>query len=209
MIYLLTYQRWQQGKTARRELGLGGHMGQLRCWSRRVCHWPVSPVRFRPAPPALTGFCSFIKTPAEWEGRLGYPSRAQFGPVAQLAEHPAHNRVLFGSTPNGATTFTKGGDSSVSKVTELPYKSPYCSVCGKPLPRGRTRKCYACRPPRKYKPIKKPEPNLPYSLEDRAAQAVAYGLSYGRLMAIIESGGDLPPLKKSIVWPAGSDHAGE
>ena len=99
----------------------------------------------------------------------------------------------------------------MSKVTVLPYKSPYCSVCGKPLPKGRSRKCYACQPQRgnHHKPAPGPALDQPYTLNDRVAQADAYGLSYGNFMAIIENGWKLPPLRHPIRWPEGSKHAGE
>lgn len=96
----------------------------------------------------------------------------------------------------------------MSKITVLPYQSPRCSICGRALPRGRTRKCYICLPPRTYKRAA-PRPDLPYTLEDRVAQADAYGLSYGRFMAIIHHGGALPPLKHQVIWPPGSEHTGE
>ena len=70
------------------------------------------------------------------------------------------------------------------------------------------RRCYHCQPPR-ARHHSKPRPDLPYSLEDRVAQADAYGLSYGQFRAILEHGGKLPPLRHPIRWPAGSDHVGE
>lgn len=96
----------------------------------------------------------------------------------------------------------------MSKVTILPYESPHCKMCGRDLPRGRRSRCYACLPPRTYKKVD-PKPDLPYTLEDRVAQAWAYGLSYGNFMAIVENGWKLPPLRRTIVWPEGSSHAGE
>ena len=54
-----------------------------------------------------------------------------------------------------------------------------------------------------------PDSNLTYTLEDRVAQAYAYGLSYGKFMAILHDGGKLPPQLRPIVWPAGSEHAGK
>lgn len=97
----------------------------------------------------------------------------------------------------------------MSKVTVLPYVSPRCKVCGRDLPRGRKGRCYTCLPPRTYGDKPKPKPEEPYTLEDRVAQATAYGLSYGNFMAIIKNGGKLPPLKRPIVWPQESSHAGE
>lgn len=96
----------------------------------------------------------------------------------------------------------------MSKVTILPYEGPRCISCGRDLPRGRKQKCFACRPPKGYIPPQ-PSPDAPYTINDRVAQALAYGISYGKLMAIIETGGKLPPRKRPIVWPVGSAHAGE
>lgn len=95
------------------------------------------------------------------------------------------------------------------KVTVLPYVSPRCVVCGRDLPKGRRQKCHFCRPPKVYKPPEDPAPDQEYSLEDRVAQAEAYGLSYGQFMAIIENSWKLPPLRKRIRWPEGSVHAAE
>lgn len=95
------------------------------------------------------------------------------------------------------------------KITILPYESPRCKVCGRDLPQGRKGRCYICLPPRTYGPKPEPNPDAPYSINDRVAQAMAYGLSYGNFMAIIENGWKLPPLKHPIVWPIGSSHAGE
>lgn len=106
-------------------------------------------------------------------------------------------------------TLPKSEVIPMSKVTILPYKPPYCIVCGRDLPTGRTRKCYTCLPPKRHTPRPKPAPELPYTIHDRVAQTVAYGISYGQLISIIETGGKLPPLKRPIVWPEGSAHAGE
>ena len=54
-----------------------------------------------------------------------------------------------------------------------------------------------------------PDSNLAYTLEDRVAQAYAYGLSYVKFMASHHDGGKLPPQLRPIVWPAGSEHAGK
>ena len=95
------------------------------------------------------------------------------------------------------------------KITVLPYISPRCEVCGRDLPKGRKKRCHVCRPPKVYKPPVDPAPDREYTLEDRAAQAEAYGMSYGRFMAHIENGWKLPPLRKRIRWPEGSVHAAE
>lgn len=98
---------------------------------------------------------------------------------------------------------------SNQKVTVLPYVSPRCA-CGRDLPRGRRVKCYFCLPIRRRKiNAAAPDSNLAYTLEDRVAQAYAYGLSYGKFMAILHDGGKLPPQLRPIVWPAGSEHAGK
>lgn len=98
---------------------------------------------------------------------------------------------------------------SNQKVTVLPYVSPRCA-CGRDLPRGRRVKCYFCLPIRRRKiNAAAPDSNLTYTLEDRVAQAYAYGLSYGKFMAILHDGGKLPPQLRPIVWPAGSEHAGK
>ena len=98
---------------------------------------------------------------------------------------------------------------SEPKVTILPYQSPRCMKCGRDLPRGRTRKCHYCLPPKGRGQRKKPRPDQSYTLEDRVAQADAYGLSYGKFQAILENGGQLPPLRHPVRWPDGSDHIGE
>lgn len=97
----------------------------------------------------------------------------------------------------------------MANITILPYQPVRCVVCGRDLPKDRREKCYFCRPKKTKRPLPEPKPDLPYTLEDRAAQALGYGISYGQLMAIIENGGKLPPLKRPIVWPEGSAHAGE
>lgn len=48
-----------------------------------------------------------------------------------------------------------------------------------------------------------------YSYEERAAQAAALGLSYGKFMSLLDSGGKLPPQIHPIEWPKGSKHAHE
>lgn len=97
----------------------------------------------------------------------------------------------------------------MSKITVLPYEAPYCVQCGRNLPKGRKRKCYDCQPPKTYC-TKKPKPAEPasYTINDRVAQTVAYGISYGQLMAIIKDGRPLPEMKKPIRWPEGSEHEG-
>ena len=98
----------------------------------------------------------------------------------------------------------------MSKIIKLPYEPPYCIQCGRNLPKGRKQKCYNCLPPKKYQTNKpKPAQPAPYTIHDRVAQTVAYGISYGQLMAIVESGGKLPEMKKPIRWPEGSEHEGE
>ncbi len=44
---------------------------------------------------------------------------------------------------------------------------------------------------------------------DRAAQAKAYGLSYGQLMGKLYVGEPLPALQHKIRWTRGSHHRGE
>lgn len=87
----------------------------------------------------------------------------------------------------------------------------HCVICGRPLPKGRTKKCYICRPKRSYADeataYRMPQPE--YNFAERGAQADARGISYGQLMILLEAGQPLPPLKKSVVWPFGSKHAGE
>lgn len=98
------------------------------------------------------------------------------------------------------------------KITTLPYKSPRCIECGRDLPRGRRQRCYACRPFKSNKappPVEDPDSDRAYTLADRAAQADAYGISYGRLMAIVENNWPLPPLIHRIRWPEDNVHAGE
>ena len=98
----------------------------------------------------------------------------------------------------------------MSKITVLPYEAPYCVQCGRTLQKGRVKKCWDCLPPRTYR-AKKSEPVEPaeYTIHDRVAQTVAYGISYGQLMANIKDGRPLPEKKKPIRWPEGSEHEGE
>lgn len=95
------------------------------------------------------------------------------------------------------------------KVTVLPYVERRCVICGRDLPKGRRQKCYSCRPPRPHRPVEDPHPDMEYTLEDRAAQADAHGMSYGNFMAYIHNGWKLPPRIKPVRWPNGSVHAGE
>lgn len=94
-------------------------------------------------------------------------------------------------------------------IVYLEYVSPRCVTCGRDLPHGRTRKCYDCLPPRRYKTAVPPRPDLPYTMDDRIAQAAAYGMSYGKFMTFIHNGWKLPPRIRPIRWPIGSAHAGE
>lgn len=48
-----------------------------------------------------------------------------------------------------------------------------------------------------------------YTYEERAAQAEALGISYGKLMALIADGASLPKQVKPIKWPAKSKHRHE
>ena len=96
-----------------------------------------------------------------------------------------------------------------TKVTVLPYQNHRCIDCGRDLPRGRRRRCHICLPPRPWRKTEPKDPSPDYTLNDRVAQADAYGLSYGHFMAIIHTGGKLPPLRHPIRWPADSAHIGE
>ena len=51
--------------------------------------------------------------------------------------------------------------------------------------------------------------DLGYTLPDRVAQARALGISYGQLMALIETGGKFPPQQRPIRWPENSMHKRE
>lgn len=99
--------------------------------------------------------------------------------------------------------------SPSSKITILPYISPRCKTCGRDLPKGRRARCYDCLPRRQYKPPEPPRPELPYTLEDRVAQADAHGMSYGNFMAFVHNKWRLPPKLRPIRWPMGSQHVGE
>lgn len=48
-----------------------------------------------------------------------------------------------------------------------------------------------------------------YTIEDCAALAWAYGISYGQVVAILENNWPWPPRIRPLVWPEGSAHAGE
>jgi len=99
------------------------------------------------------------------------------------------------------------------KIVKLEYISPRCAVCGRDLPKERRKKCYYCLPPRAFrcgvKPAATEEDKREYTLSERAAQADAYGISYGKLMAIVENGLPMPPRIRSVRWPLGSAHWGE
>lgn len=97
------------------------------------------------------------------------------------------------------------------RIVKLEYISPTCKVCGRALPKDRKRKCYYCLPPRGFRCREKQNGSQPagYTLADRAAQADAYGISYGRLMACLENGWPLPARKKPVRWPMESEHWGE
>lgn len=101
----------------------------------------------------------------------------------------------------------------MSKITILPYKSPYCVVCGRDLPKERKQKCYICRPPRTKLPIPvlatEVSKNERYTIDDCVALAAAYGVSYGQIVAILENKWPWPRRKRPLVWPEGSVHAGE
>ena len=96
------------------------------------------------------------------------------------------------------------------KITVLPYVFARCAKCGRDLPKGRKKFCHYCQPRKAYHKNKPAAcPDAEYTLEDRAAQADAYGLSYGKYMATITCGGKLPPMRHAVRWPPGSEHAGE
>ena len=98
------------------------------------------------------------------------------------------------------------------KIVKLECISPRCKGCGRDLPAGRRQKCYHCRPPwtrRKQNVIEEEQVSAEYTLADRAAQADAYGMSYGQFMACIENGWKLPKRVRPIRWPLDSVHFGE
>lgn len=74
--------------------------------------------------------------------------------------------------------------------------------CGRIKPANRA-VCYTCRPKRGALAL--PETDEPYTLADYVAIARACDLSYGRLMAVMESGA-APPLIRPVQWPQGSRH---
>ncbi len=81
----------------------------------------------------------------------------------------------------------------------------YRCRCGRTRPANR-KWCYTCKP--RYSRIQLPETEEPYTLADRVAIARACAISYGQLMAIVESGGIPPPIRR-VEWPEWSAHAGE
>lgn len=99
----------------------------------------------------------------------------------------------------------------MSKVTELPYQSPRCVICGRDLPRGRRQKCYICRPIKPKLPVQETvfveHERWPYTINDCCALSWAYGISYGHVIQILEQGLPWPPQKRPLVWPEGSVHA--
>ena len=88
-------------------------------------------------------------------------------------------------------------------------KRTTCVQCGAPLPPGRIARCYTCRPLKVRVKVADPVPDREYTLEDRAAQALGHGISYGQLMAHVENQIPLPPVVRRIHWPQGSTHRGE
>ena len=101
------------------------------------------------------------------------------------------------------------------KIIQLEYISPRCE-CGRDLPKGRKKKCFYCLPPsgnhhKQTDALDPPAASVSpeYTLADRAAQADAYGMSYGNFMAHIENGWPLPKRKKPVCWPLDSAHRGE
>lgn len=98
-------------------------------------------------------------------------------------------------------------------VIVIQYESPRCATCGRDLPRDRRRQCYICKPPQAkiHAPKIPPEESKKerYTIEDCAALAWAYGISYGQVVAILENHLPWPLKKRPLVWPAGSVHAGE
>ena len=95
-------------------------------------------------------------------------------------------------------------------MTILPSEDRRCVKCGRDLPKGRKKYCHYCQPFKAYhKPKAKADPNAEYTLEDRVAQADAYGLSYGNFRAMLDNGSKLPALRHPVRWPPGSAHIGE
>ena len=80
----------------------------------------------------------------------------------------------------------------------------YCS-CGRIRPAAR-KWCYTCRP--KYSRFDAINLDAEYTLAERVAIARACDLSYGKAMAIMESGAQ-PPLIRAVEWPEGSVHGNE
>lgn len=101
----------------------------------------------------------------------------------------------------------------MSKITVLPYESPRCAVCGRDLPKGRKQKCYTCRPQKTKLPTMKLPPEESqkerYTIDDCVALSIAYGISYGRVIEIMENKWPWPRRKRPLIWPDGSVHAGE
>lgn len=99
----------------------------------------------------------------------------------------------------------------MARVIGLNYVAPYCKKCGRQLPKGRTRLCYACKRPYHRTGSKRPAATVDaaYTIADRVAMARSYGLSYGQYMAIISCGGQLPKRIRQTEWPYSSAHLGE
>lgn len=100
------------------------------------------------------------------------------------------------------------------KIIQLEYISPRCVKCGRDLPKTRKKKCFYCLPPGGHHKKGDQAPGAAgvkaeYTLADRAAQAEAYGMSYGKFMAHIENRWPLPERKKPVCWPLDSAHRGE
>lgn len=100
------------------------------------------------------------------------------------------------------------------KIVQLEYISPRCVKCGRDLPKTRKKKCFYCLPPGGHHKKGASADGATgalaeYTLADRAAQAEAYGMSYGFFMAHIENGWPLPKRKKPVCWPLDSAHRGE
>lgn len=96
----------------------------------------------------------------------------------------------------------------------------HCAKCAKPLPKGRKMLCYECRAkktksaPIRYKArkeaIETAAKDVPeYNYAEQGARAEARGISYGRLIYLLENGLPLPPLRQSVRWPVYSKHKGE
>lgn len=100
------------------------------------------------------------------------------------------------------------------KIVQLEYISPRCEKCGRNLPKSRKKLCFHCRPPGGHHKKGEQTPETAgvlaeYTLADRAAQAEAYGMSYGKFMAHIENKWPLPKRRRPVRWPLDSAHWGE